>query len=90
VNAVEKRKNLPCWESNPDRPAHNPSLYRLQKHMLMYQNQKQNIIKQKYFPLFGLLLSYQRCIRNRKSASNLSTHQILAGVTQPALLVGWN
>jgi hypothetical protein len=27
--AVEKRKPLPCWESNPGLPAQIPSLYRL-------------------------------------------------------------
>jgi hypothetical protein len=29
LDAVEKRKVLPCRESNPERPALSPSLYRL-------------------------------------------------------------
>jgi hypothetical protein len=29
VDEVEKRKILHCRESNPDRPAYSPSLYRL-------------------------------------------------------------
>jgi hypothetical protein len=29
LNAVEKRKILPCQEANPGWPAHSPSLYQL-------------------------------------------------------------
>jgi hypothetical protein len=29
LDGVKKRKILPCWESNPGRPAHSRPLYRL-------------------------------------------------------------
>jgi hypothetical protein len=32
LDAVEKRKTFPCWESNLSRPAGSPSLYRLSYH----------------------------------------------------------